>query len=393
LRRRTTRIALTAVFVSAGAGFASWATRIPDVQDRLNLSSSELGLALLAVALGAFVTMPLAGWLSGRIGSARAVIASGALFFTALSVVALAPNLAVLATVGAFLGAGLGSLSVTMNAHGFALERLAQRPILSSFHAGFSAGGLAGAAVSALAAHASVDARVQLALVALAGLLLIAVTAPLLPFPEATASPPTRTFARPQRTLLVVSAVAFSCLLAEGAAADWSAVYLHRTLGSSTALAAIAYLAFSAAMTTGRVLGDGLTERLGVVRLARLDGLLALCGMGVAVAAPGPAAAILGYALLGLGLSTVVPLTFRAGAQAMPHAPALGVAAVSTLGWLGFLAGPPVIGLLAGAAGLRVGLLFVVVLVAAIAPAASLLAHGSPVAADDTAGRPAVAEG
>src|SRR5262249_22794832 len=132
------------------------------------------------------------------------------------------------------------------------------------------------------------------------------------------AAPPPPALARPQRALLAIGAVCFACLLAEGATVDWSAVYLHGTLHASQALAAVAYLAFSATMTIGRLLGDRLTARLGTVRLARLDGALAAAGMGLALAVPAPATAILGYALLGLGLSSIVPLAFRAGAAALP---------------------------------------------------------------------------
>jgi MFS family permease len=360
------------VFAADGVGFASWATRIPDIQDRLNLSESQLSLALLALTGGAFVTMPLTGWLVARAGSRNAVVVCGLVFFAGLPLLPLAPNLVVLAALAAVFGAGFGGLNVTMNAHAVALERLAGRPILSSFHAGFSAGGLVGAAGSALAARAGVDARLQLALVALGGLAVIVVCARPLQI-DGPVAPPPRSLARPQKALLAIGGICFACLLAEGATADWSAVYLHRTLGASQAVAATAYLAFSAAMTTGRLIGDRLTSRLGTVRLARLDGALAAGGIGLALAIPHPATAVLGFALLGLGLSTIVPLTYRAGAAALPHNPALGVAVAATLGWLGLLAGPPVIGFLAGLTGLRPALVVVLVLVAAIGPAAPLL--------------------
>jgi MFS family permease len=369
------RVALTAVFAADGFVFASWATRIPDVQDRLDLSESVLSLALLSIAIGAFVAGPAFGWLSGRIGSDHAVTAAGACMFAGLPLLALAPNLALLCAAGLVFGSGFGGLNVTMNAHALVLERMAGRPILSGFHAGFSGGGLLGAGGSALMARAGVDARVHLLIVALAGAALMVATFR----PLATSGPPEpapRTLARPQRALLAIGGICFACFLAEGATADWSAVYLHRTLGASQALAAVAYLAFATAMTTGRLLGDRLTARLGTVRLARVDGTLAVSGIGLALAIPRPATALLGFALLGLGLSTIVPLAYRAAAAALPQTPALAVAAVATLGWFGMLAGPPVIGFLAGLSGLRPALLVVLVLVGTIAPAAPLLAHG-----------------
>jgi predicted MFS family arabinose efflux permease len=253
------------------------------------------------------------------------------------------------------LGAGSGALDVGMNAQGVTVERRYPRRIFASLHAAFSAGALVGALTAGLVAEAGVPLAVHL-LVAAASVglaLALALRAFLPDAPEARSGP---AFARPSRPLAALGAVALCALLAEGAMSDWSAVYLSRVLGSGPGTAAAGLAVFSVAMAAGRLAGDPLAERLGARRLTRAGLALAAAAFGAAALAPGPPVALGTFALLGLGLAAAYPLALRAAAEQprVPSGPA--IAAVTTTGYLGFLAGPPLVGLLAEATSLRASL-------------------------------------
>lgn len=355
-----TRIAITLFFFGDGLLIGSWAVRIPAVQHQAELTNAELGLALFAMSLGALASMPFAGWLCERIGSRFVTIAGLVGGAAALFLASLAGGFGGLAAALVAFGAGFGAINVSANAQGLALERLYGRSILSSFHASFSAGGLAGAGLGALAAGAEIAPRTHFGVLVLAlaaGSLVIGHR--LLP-PDADERTPTRILVRPPRALLVLGAAAFFTLLAEGAAADWSAVYLSDSLGATAAVAALGYTGFSLAMATSRTVGDRLNRDFGPVALARGGGLLAATGLTLALVVGSTPAALAGFAAMGAGLGVVVPVVFRAAGSTAGVSAGVGVAAVSTIGWLGFLAGPPAIGFAAGAVGLRNALAIVV---------------------------------
>jgi HAD superfamily hydrolase (TIGR01509 family) len=364
---RGTRVALTAFFLADGLLIGSWAARIPAVQDRADLTNAQLGLALFAASLGALAAMPLAGWLCQRIGSRYVTVAGLLTGAASLFLASLATNLGGLAIALFAFGAAFGAINVSANAQGLALERLYGRSILSSFHAAFSGGGLFGAGLGALAAAIGISPHAHFGALGLAlatgG---IAGGRWLLP-PDADDRGPARTFVRPPRALLVLGAAAFFTLLAEGAAADWSAVYLSQSLGATAAVAALGYTGFSLAMTLSRTVGDRLNGRFGPVTLARGGGLLAASGLTFALVSGSTPAALIGFGAMGAGLGVVVPVLFRAAGSMPGVSASVGVAAVSTLGWLGFLAGPPAIGFAAGSVGLRTALGIVVLATVALA--------------------------
>jgi MFS family permease len=381
---RQARGAVTAIFFLTGLIFGSWAARIPAVRDRVGLSDGELGIVLACAAIGSILFMPIAGGRAARIGSRRATRVSFALICVAAGVIALAPSLLVLCGLGFFLGAAMGSLDVTMNAHGVAVERRYGRTIFAGFHAAFSVGGLAGGALGALAAGVGLDVRAHLALVAVASAAIgltwsrrfLAADADAVGHAEPV-------FVRPPRRLLALGALAFACLLIEGASADWSAVYLRDELGTTAAIAAIGFTSFSITMTLGRVFGDRLVDRFGPEAIVRAGGGLAAVGFGLALLAAAPVPAVIGFACLGAGMSGVVPIVFRASGQVPGMAPGIGLAAVSSTGYLGFLVGPPVIGGLAELVGLPAALAVVVLLavvVALLAPTTRFARPGTGVA-------------
>jgi MFS family permease len=365
---RRARTAVAAVFLLNGILFGSWAARIPAIRDRLALSDGELGVALAFLPIGAIVAMPLAGALAARAGSRRATRAAFALTCVTTGVVALAPSLPALALLALVFGIGMGSLDVSMNVHGVTVERRYGRPILSGFHAAFSLGGLAGGALGALAAGAGLDVRAHLAIVAgVSAAIGLTWSRRFLPGSADAAERSEPMFARPPRRLWALGALAFACLLIEGASADWSGVYIKDELGTGPAVAALGFTAFSVTMTLGRLVGDGLVERAGSVRLVRLGGLVAAVGFGAALLLSAPAAALVGFACLGAGMSSVVPIVFRAAGQVPGMASGVSLSAVSSIGYLGFVIGPPAIGGIAELVGLPGALAVLVALAAAVA--------------------------
>jgi fucose permease len=370
---RAARGAVTVIFLLNGLLLGSWAARIPAIKERLDLGEAALGFALGLVALGALVAMPVSGWMSARGGSRRTTRFAFVLCCVALALPALAPSYALLLPAAVLLGAGNGSLDVAMNAHGVAVERRHESPILSSFHAAFSCGALLGAGGSALAASADLDVRWHLLGVAGAALIvgLVACRSLLPADADHAGEEAGPLLAWPPRALWAVGAIGFCALVAEGATSDWSAVYVRESLGASAGVAALAFAAFSATMTIGRLVGDRLTTAWGAEALVRRGGLLSAAGVAGALLIGDPIAATLGFALVGFGIAAMVPVVFRAASEVEGVAPGVGIAAASTMGYFGFLIAPPIIGGVAELTSLPVALGLLVVLglvMAALAP-------------------------
>jgi MFS family permease len=358
---------VAAVFFLNGFGYGSWVPRIAEIQAGLGMSEGELGIALFMAAVGALIAMPLAGAGAHRYGSRKVTALSVVAFALGLPAIALASEALALGGVLLLFGAAFATLDVAMNAQGVAVERSLGRPIMSSLHGMFSLGGMAGAGVTALVAGAGVGLLPHLlaigVLVALPGLAACRVMLPAAA--EGGASGPG--FARPTRALLVPGLAALASLLSEGSIADWSAVYLSKSLGAGTSMAAAAFAAFSLAMAAGRFSGDRLVARLGGDRVVRAGGALAAAGLGLTLLIGQPAVAILGFAMVGAGLSCVFPVVLSAAARTPGVPPSAAIAAVCTVGYLGFLVGPPAIGGLAELLGLPAALGLVVALCALIA--------------------------
>lgn len=352
---RAARVAVTVVFFASGAAYGSFVARIPALKEQLEAGEAELGLVLLAGAVGAILVLPLAAWLSARFGSRRVTRASLLAVALGLPLLALAPTLLTFALIFAFFGAVTSALDLAMNAHGVEVEERYARPIFSSFHASWSLGGLAGAGVGGVAAALSIPPFAQFAGVGTAVVAILLWSTPGLLAHERTVEGRQWRFGRPSAALIALAALAFAGLVAEGAAADWSAVYLDDSVGTSEAVATAGFAAFSATMTLGRLVGDRLTAAWGPVVLTRRAGALATAGMALALLLGNSIGGVVGFACLGAGLATVVPSVFRAAGQ-RSASPGTGIAAVSTIGYSAFLVGPPAIGFLAEAIGLRTAL-------------------------------------
>ena len=377
-RRWQARVGVAAVFFLNGFGFGSWAPRIAEIQAGLRLSDGQLGLALFMTAVGALIMMPLTGAAAHRHGSRKVTAISVVAFALGPPLVALAPGGLVLGGILLLFGGAFGSLDVAMNAQGVAVERALRRPIMSSLHGMFSLGGMAGAGVTAPIAAAGIGLLPHfIAVGVLVALLGIAACWLMLPATEEGGAPGPG-FARPSAAILLPGLVALAALLSEGAVADWSAVYLSKTLGAGTSVAAAAFAAFSLAMAAGRFTGDRLVGKLGGDAVVRIGGALAASGLALTLVIGHAPVAVVGFAMVGAGLSCVFPVVLSTAARAPGLPPSAAIAAVCTVGYLGFLVGPPTIGGLAELLGLPAALGLVVALCALIAALGSRAPRAAP---------------
>jgi MFS family permease len=360
-------LTVAAVFFLNGAVFSSWYGRVPAIQEDLGLGAGVLGVALLGAPIGLLAAQPVVGAVAARRGS-RSIVAAAPLFLAAVVLPALATNAATLFCALLVVGGANGALDIAMNAQGFGVERAAGRRLFNSLHAAFSFGALAGALGAALAASAGLDPLAHLAIVAAAGALAAAALAPGLL--RDRGDPHAARIARPSRRLAALAAIAFCALLAEGAVFDWSGVYLTTEAAAAAGAAPLGLAAFSLCMGLGRLGADAAAARAGSGRTAATGALLAASGLGLALATAAVGWSIAGFAVMGLGLAAVFPLALRS-AGFHGDAPAPGLTAVSTVGYSGFLLGPPLIGLVAEVTSLRSALLIVCALCAVAAGLAS----------------------
>ena len=352
---RPARWAIGALFFINGFAFATWVSRIPAVQEALDLSAGSLGLALAGIGAGSLVSMPLAGWLIARIGSRPvttiATLACGA----TVMMPALAWSAATLAVALFLFGAALGAMDVAMNAQGVELEQRFDRPIMAAFHAFYSLGGMSGAALGGAVAARGVTMGQHFTV---GSVVLLGLAASMLPLLLTTPPPPAHAPARLRlsRALVALCLLGACVMVGEGAMADWTPVYLGSVLGTGPGLAAAGYAVFSAAMTVGRLTGDRLTMRIGRTRIVRLGSLLAAAGLAAALLFDSVVVALVGFMCVGAGFSTIVPLVFSAAGRLEERSAGPGLAAVTTAGYLGLLCGPPLIGFVAEHTSLRFAL-------------------------------------
>ena len=311
------RASRLAVFFVNGLVIGTWVVRIPAIKEKLDLGEGLLGVALLGAAVGALVAMPLVGALVSRFGSRRVVGTAALVLSLSLLAPALAPNLPFLVPALVIVGAANGGLDVAMNAQAVAVERGYRRPIMSSFHAAWSFGGLAGAALGGLLASQAVSPLPHFAAVAvLSATAFASAYASLLPSRADASDEGTPAFARPTRALLGLGIIfSFCVLLGEGAMGDWSAVYLDDTLKTGPGFAAAGYAAFSLSMAFGRLFGDRFTELMGPARLVRSCAATAAVGLGVALAVAQPVVALAGFACAGAGFSIIFPTALSAAGR------------------------------------------------------------------------------
>jgi len=356
-------------FFVAGALFASWGVQVPAVKLHYALGEQALAIAMLAAGVGAVGTLTQAGRLVGRFGPRRAAVASGVLCAISLAALFTTRSYPLLLVLMVFFGMGTSLFDVSVNAAASDLERLSGRSLMSGFHGMFSLGGMAGAGLgSALLAH-QVAPPVHLVSVALLSSMAIVIGGRAMLRTVAGNADDAPRFALPRGLLALLGTLAALGLVAEGAMYDWSVLYMAQELRSDPGFAALAYASFSGAMATARFAGDWVRERMPPALLMSASAALAAVAMAMVLWVAHPVVALIGFALVGLGFANVVPVLFSTAAKVDAN-PAHGIAVVASMGYLGMMAGPPLIGIIAEHASLTWGLLSVAVFAAILAGAA-----------------------
>ncbi|MDR9749976.1 MFS transporter [Pseudomonas sp. SZMC_28357] len=361
LEQMSTRIA----FFIAGFGIAAWAPLVPYAKDRAGLDEATLGLLLLCLGVGSILAMPMAGVLASRFGCRRVLSGGTVLICLALPLLATVSSVPLLMATLFLFGAGLGTVDSTVNLQAVIVERASGKTMMSGFHGLFSLGGIVGAAgVSALLGLGLSPLGAMLVVIVIL-LAALAKAAPhLLAYGSERSGP---AFAVPHGVVLLIGSLCFVVFLAEGAALDWSAVFLVSERGLETAYAGLGYAAFALTMTVGRLTGDGIVRRLGATRVIVFGGTLAAAGLLLTVLVPAWEAALLGYALLGAGCSNIVPVLYTAVGKQRVMPESIAVPAITTLGYAGILAGPAVIGFIAHGSSLSFAFVLIALLLLAVA--------------------------
>ncbi|UPL50620.1 MFS transporter [Hymenobacter sublimis] len=365
--RRTHRLAVSAAFLLQGLCFSTWAARIPTVQQQLGLSDTELGGVLLAVPVGSMASLPLSGWLVARFGSRLLTVLGLFLYAAFLPLLGLATTTPQL--MGALVLFGLASnmANISINTQAVGVEALYGKSIMASFHGLWSLAGFAGAALGTFMISNTIAPLPHFLLVAAVVIGSVFLARPYLLPADAPREADAPIFVLPDKSLLLLGVLAFCSLLCEGTMFDWSGVYFRKVVQADKDLVGVGFAAFMSTMAAGRFVADWFADRFGRRRTLVLSGLLEATGLLIAVAFPGVIPATLGFMLVGLGVSSVVPLVYGAAGRSTTMSPGVALAAVSTVGFAGFLLGPPVIGLVAGVTNLRVSFALIALMGVAVA--------------------------
>lgn len=355
------RVAISTIFLVNGFILANWVSRLPRVQEIYGMDHGTLGLILLTLASGAVIAMPFTGWVIYKFGSRKITSVASVFYCMVVPLVPLFPNLIVMGIVFFFIGMMIGTMDVAMNAQAVLVEQNMKKPIMSSFHAIFSAGMMLGAGSGALFVQLGFDLPAHLIIVATFALCLVLLSlGHFVPDPRQEKSKDDDAlFHLPTKALWSIGLIAFCCMLGEGAMSDWSANYMKQIIHASEALAPLALAAFSTAMMSGRFIGDWVRAKVGDRRLMIFASLIALTGMMIILSGSNEWIVISGFFIVGLGLSTIVPIAYSIAGNTPGLASGVGISMVTTIGYTGFLFGPPIIGFVADRWNLWVALFIV----------------------------------
>lgn len=350
--KRAHRLAVGAFFFIAGLSFASWASRIPDIKAHLHLNDAALGGVLFALPAGSMISLLVSGWLITKFGSKKMVTVAAICYPLILLFIGTANTVWALVPF-VFLYGLLGNLcNISINTQAVGVENLYGRSIMASFHGIWSLAGFTGAAVGAFAVSLGLSPLMHFCFIAGSSILLITYIHRYT-LPKDAAHNGQSFFVKPDRILLQLGLIAFSCMVCEGTMFDWGGVYFQKVVAAPKELTTLGYAAFMSTMAGGRFIGDKIVTRIGTQKVLQGSGVVITVGLFTAVLFPGIVTATIGFLLVGMGVSSVIPLVYSAAGRSKSLSPGVALTAVSTIGFLGFLMGPPVIGFIAQAFSLR----------------------------------------
>ena len=351
---RVYRIALSIFFFVQGIVFASWASRIPDIKTSLGLSDAALGGLLLARPAGQLAGMGLSGYLVARFGSRIVLLIAAFLYPGALLLLGAAPSVVTLAASLVVFGLCANLMNIAANTQAVGVEALYRRSILASFHGLWSLAGFIGGLIGGLmVAHHQTPFLHYCIIFSISIVLAIAAGAYLLPRDVSKGDKTGRIFVKPDRNILVLGLITFACMICEGTMFDWSGVYFEQVVEAPVTWSRLGFIAFMSTMAGGRFVADNFITRFGTRRILQGSGLIILTGLLLAVIFPYMVTSTLGFLLVGMGVASVVPLSYSLAGRSKTIQPGVALAMVSSIGFLGFLLGPPLIGFVAEGYGLR----------------------------------------
>ena len=357
--RRVYRVAVGALFFLLGLCSATWASRIPSIQQQLHISDAALGLVLFALPVGSMLSLPFAGAFVARYGSKRVAINALILYSLLLPVIGLSHNLPLLILTLVLFGM-MGNISnIAINTQAVHVEAKYGRNIMASFHGLWSLAGFTAAGIGTYMIGKNILPFHHFILMMSLSLAGVAACFQYLLADEERTDVPKKLFAKPDSVLLRLGVIAFCCMMCEGAMFDWSGIYFQKVVLADKGWIGAGYTAFMCTMASGRFIADWVASRIGFHKTIFYSGMLIATGLSIAVIFPYVATAIFGFLIVGFGVSSVIPLVFSEAGKSTTTSPGMALAAVSSVGFLGFLVGPPLIGIVAGAFSLRISFLII----------------------------------
>lgn len=350
---RRYRISASVFFFIAGLTFSTWASRIPAIKYKLHLSDAGLGGVLFALPAGLMVSLPISGWLVSRYGSRPTLMIGSFLYPLILVCLALSPTVMQLTLSLFFFGLAGNLINIAMNTQAVGVELLYGRSVMASFHGLWSLAGFCGALIGTFFVSKDLSPFVHFSFICVLSIILVLLSYKSTIPHDAGNRKAQKVFVKPDSKLLLLGLIAFCCLLCEGAMSDWSGVYFKNIVQSPPSLVTIGYVAFTGTMALGRFVGDKLVTKFGVKRMLQLSGVMITTGLLTAVIFPYFSTATIGFLFVGFGVSSVVPIVYGLAGKSTTMSAGAALAAVSTIGFLGFLVGPPLIGFIAQAVSLR----------------------------------------
>lgn len=351
--RFANRRSVSIFFFMHGLCFASWASRIPTIQSTLNLSASALGTVLFALPLGFFISLAFAGGLISKIGSKKTVVLSSILYSASLIGIGISTSVEQIAVSLLMFGFFANLLNISINTQAVAVEALYQKRLMATFHGLWSLAGFAGAAIGTWMMGKGIAPLHHFSFISISFFIAIAFCAFCLVEKDNNTGEKTPLFVLPNKALLGLGLIAFCSMMVEGAMFDWSGIYFTEVVGVNKGLTGLGYTTFMIAMAGMRFIADGLAGRFGLKRILQASGVFASIGLILAVILPQLLPSLFGFLLIGIGVSSVVPMVYSAAGKSKTMAAGTAITAVSSLGFMGFLIGPPAIGFIADASSLR----------------------------------------
>ncbi|MDB5154089.1 MAG: transporter [Mucilaginibacter sp.] len=350
---RQIRLANAIFFFVSGFGYTTWASRIPSIQQSLHLNEAQLGAALFAMPIGLMATMPITGRLLGNFSSSRIMIVGAIAFNLMLALLGYTSQYWQFITILFFFGSSRNLLNLSINTQSVGVQALYKKSIITTFHGIWSMAGFAGAATGYLMVYFNVPPTWHLLTVSIAMCLLAFYAWPNTLHQKPVPQVRKPIFTLPDKVLLKFALICFASMACENVMYDWSGIYIQKAVQASKVTATAAFVVFMIAVTIGRFAGDRLVNRWGIKHVLQNSGILIVTGFALAIALPYAVPAIIGYAFIGLGVSCMVPLVFSVAGRSKSMSGGPAIAAVSTVGYLGFLLVPPLVGFVAQAANLR----------------------------------------